>query len=179
MGYSQRRRLEEHLAREVGLALALLGAVLLQVGLPARPLDIAPNLLLLLVICRALLSGPSVAARWAFYVGLSLDLCSGSLLGMHALALLAAVLVTMGGLARLSRSNWLMPLVGVIAGTLAYHTVLAAMISLTAEVIEPRSYIVIAVLPDMLATLIPALPVFLLMRWIDERQRGEVPIDVY
>jgi hypothetical protein len=27
--------------------------------------------------------------------------------------------------------------------------------------------------------LIPSLPVFLIMRWLEARRRGEVPIDVY
>ena len=45
--------------------------------------------------------------------------------------------------------------------------------------IDLRSYLLVVVLPGTLVSLIPALPVFLIMRWWARRRRGEVPIDVY
>src|SRR6476620_2393738 len=141
MGSAQPRRIEERVVRELWLALALLGLALVQAALMPRLLGLTPNLLLLLTICQALIAGPANAARWAFYAGLALDLSADTALGLHALALLAAVLVAGLILARFSRGNWLLPLVGVV--------------------------------------LVPALPLFLSMRWLEGRRRGEVPFDVY
>ena len=160
------------------LALALLGLALVQTALLPRPLAVAPNLLLLLTVSHALIAGPARAARWAFYGGLSLDLCASSGLGTHALALLAAALATLL-LGWLSRGNWLLPLLGAIVGALAYHATLAAVASVLVAPVEPQAYLRVAVVPDMLGTLVAALPVYMLMRWISGRQRGEVPVDVY
>lgn len=179
MGYSQPRRVEEYIARELVLALVLLGVALAQTTLLPRPLGFAPNLLLMLVICQALLAGPASAARWAFYGGLSLDICASSTLGSHALALLAAVLLDTLMFARLSRGNWLLPLLGALFGTLAYHAVLTTIRTLLIAPVDPQTYLLIVVLPETLVVLIPALPLFLIMRLIEGRRRGEVPVDVY
>jgi rod shape-determining protein MreD len=166
------------LARELLLALGLLGAALAQTALLPRPLAVAPNMLLLLTVCQALIAGPARAARWAFYGGVGLDLCAATTLGSHALALLAAALATVL-FSRLSRGNWLLPLLGAVAGSLAYHAALALVASLLVAPVAPRDYLLVAVVPDTLATLVAALPAYMLMRWAAGRQRGEVPIDVY
>jgi hypothetical protein len=62
---------------------------------------------------------------------------------------------------------------------MAYHLVIGLLVSATVAVIDPRAYLLIAALPETLATLIPALPVFLLMSWLQDRRRGVVPVDVY
>jgi len=179
MGARQPRRIEERVAREVWLALALLAGAMVQTNLLPRLLGMAPNVLLLVVICQALIAGPVSGARWAFYAGLGLDLCSDSALGSHSLALLAAALLATLVLGWLSRGNWLLPLAGATLGALVYHAILALIVALLVAPIGPRLYLLIVVLPGTLAVLIPALPLFLAMRWLKERQRGEVPVDVY
>ena len=179
MGDSRPRRLEEYAAREIGLALLLLALALVQSALMPRPGGLALNLLLLLTICQALIAGPTNAARWAFYAGLALDLSADTPLGLHALALLAAVLVIGSILARFSRGNWLLPLVGVVLGSLAYHEVLALLTALLVAPISPRLYALVVALPATILVLVPALPLFLSMRWLEGRRRGEVPFDVY
>lgn len=179
MGATQPRRLEEYVAHEVVLMLALLSAALLQTALLPRPLGFPPNLVLLLVVCKALLDGPSRAARWAFYGGIALDLCADTLLGTHALALLIVVLVTAVPLSRMSRSNWLLPLLGALIGAVAYHAVLGLVTMLVVAPFTPRMYLLIVMLPDVLAALVPVLPLFLVWRWLRGRSRGEVPVDVY
>src|SRR6476659_3617176 len=175
MGSAQPRRIEERIIGELWLALALLGLALAQAALMPRLMGLAPNLLLLLTICQALLAGPANAARWAFYAGLALDLSADTALGLHALALLAAVLFAGLILARWSRGNWLLPLVGVVLGSLAYHTVLALLVA----PLSPRVYMLVVALPATILVLVPALPLFLSMRWLERRRRGEVPFDVY
>jgi rod shape-determining protein MreD len=179
MGDTQRRRLEEILAREVLLIGLLLGVALLQVGLPPRPIAFIPNIMLLLVVCRAVLLGSASAARWAFYGGVALDLCTSSPLGTYALALLVAALTALIVLAPFSRANWFGPILGSFMASLAYHLVRGLTITLTSAPVDPQSYLLVAAIPDTIATVVPALPVFLMMRWLVERRRGRVPVDVY
>jgi rod shape-determining protein MreD len=179
MGDSRPRRIEELATREVGLALLLLALVLVQSALLPRPSGLALNLLLLVTICHALLAGPARAARWAFYGGLSMDICANSTLGSHALALLAAALLPTLLLGRFSRRNWLLPLLGVGLGALVYYVVLGLLMTTLVAPIEPQVYALVVVLPQLLLALVPALPIFLLMRSLRMRSRGEVPVDVY
>lgn len=179
MGYSQPRRVEERVAHELGVALLLLAVALAQAALLPRPLGFMLNPLLVLVVCHSLLSGPASAARWAFYGGLSLDICADSSLGTHALALLAAALLAGLALARLSRRNWLLPLAGILLGAPAYHAVLLLLWALLVAPIDLPGAVPVVVLPGTLLALIPALPLFLAMRWYQGHLRGEVPIDVY
>ena len=179
MGDSRPRRLEEHAAREIGLALLLLALALVQSALLPRPGGLALNLLLLLTICHALLAGPASAARWAFYGGLSLDICAGSTLGSHALALLASTLLPALVLARLSRRNWLLPILGAALGAATYYAVLGLIMALLVSPVDPRAYGVVVALPGIFLAVIPALPLFLALRWLEMRRRGEVPVDVY
>jgi rod shape-determining protein MreD len=179
MGTAQPRRVEERIARELWLALVMLACALAQMALLPRLLGMTPNLMLLLVICRALISGPATGARWAFYGGLGLDLCSDSALGTHSLALLAGALLATLVLGWLSRGNWLLPLLGVVLGSLAYHAVLALITVLLVAPVGPQTYVLVVLLPATLLILVPALPLFLIMRMIEGRRRGEVPIDVY
>jgi hypothetical protein len=179
MGYSQPRRIEEFVAREIGLAFLLLALVLVQSALLPRPNGMTLNPLLLLTICQALLAGPANAARWAFYGGVSLDVFANITLGTHALALLAATLLPALMLARLSRRNWLLPLLGVGLGAAIYYTVFGLLLAFLVAPVAPQDYARIVVLPGVLLALIPSLPLFLIMRWVEMRRRGEVPVDVY
>jgi len=41
------------------------------------------------------------------------------------------------------------------------------------------TYVSAVALPEMLVIVIPALPVFLVLRWLRSIRRGELPLDVY
>ncbi|NWG20016.1 MAG: hypothetical protein HXY39_06775 [Chloroflexi bacterium] len=179
MGHSRRQRVEEIVARELALMLALLVVALAQTTLLPRLSGVAPNLMLLLAVCHGLVAGTAPAARWSFYGGLALDLCAMSLLGSHSLALLAGVVVATWPLARFRRGNWLVPIAGVALGGLAYHTVYALLTALFVAGFEPAVYALYAALPDILIVLTPALPLYMALRWNQERTRRSVPVDVY
>lgn len=179
MGANQPKRIEERIVREIWLAFVLLAAAMAQTTLLPRLFGAVPNVLLLIIICRALINGPANAARWAFYAGLGLDLFADSALGTHALALLLAVLLATLPLAWLSRGNWLLPLLGVVLGSLGYQAMFILLNSLLTAPIDLRAYITVVALPTTVLLLIPALPLFLSLRWFESRRRGEVPIDVY
>lgn len=179
MGYSQPRRIEEFVIREVGLALLLLLVALIQSALLPRINSLELNPLLLLIICQSLLAGPANATRWAFYGGLSLDICADTALGTHAIALLLAALLPALLFRGLSRRNWLLPILGVGVGALVYYSAMGLLTALLVAWVDPHTYATVVMLPSTLLALIPALPLFLLMRWRDMRRRGEVPVDVY
>lgn len=179
MGDSQPRRIEERVARELLLAACLLVVAVAQATLLPRPLGFPPNLVLILVICQSLIAGMTRASRWAFYGGIALDFCSGRLIGTHALALLVAVFAATLPLGRLSRENWLLPLLGAALGAFGYYATLGLLTYVFDGPFDMRSFAILAALPDALMTLIPALPIFLVWRSWLSRRRGEVPVDVY
>lgn len=89
MGDSQPRRIEERLARELGLALVLLALALVQVTLLTGLAGFSVPILLVLAIARALVgAGTAEPVRglmrglwWAFYGGLALDVLGTMPLG--------------------------------------------------------------------------------------------------
>ncbi len=179
MGHSRQRRIEEVIAHEAALFAALLVVALVQTALLPRPFDVTFNLMLLLAICHGLIAGTTPAARWAFYGGLALDLCAMTLFGLHALALLAGVIVATQALSRLSRENWLVPVAGVALASAAYHGVYAFLSTLLAAPVDPQAYALYVLLPDTLIVTIPALPAYLVFRWNEARHRRSVPVDVW
>jgi len=164
---------------EVALFAALLVVALVQTALLPRPFDVPLNLILLLAVCHGLIAGATSAARWAFYGGLALDLCAMTFAGMHALALLTGVIVSTVLVSRLSRENWLVPILGVAIGAFLYHAVYALLLTLLVAPVDFEGYALAALLPDALIALIPALPLYLVFRWNEDRVRRRVPVDVY
>jgi hypothetical protein len=94
-------------------------------------------------------------------------------------ALLVAALAALIALSPFNRTSWLVPIVGTLLGAFAYHAVHVFLLSITVAPIDLQAYMLVAALPETLATVILALPMFLIMRWIAERRRGRVPVDVY
>jgi cell shape-determining protein MreD len=179
MGHSRQRRIEEIVVHEVALFAALLVVALVQTALLPRPFDVSLNLILLLAVCHGLIAGATSAARWAFYGGLALDLCAMTFAGMHALALLTGVIVSTVLVSRLSRENWLVPILGVAIGAFLYHAVYALLLTLLVASVDFEGYALAALVPDTLIALIPALPLYLVFRWNEDRVRRRVPVDVY
>jgi rod shape-determining protein MreD len=167
----QSRRIEERIVREIGLLLLLLGAALVQVALLPAPFGTPPALLLVLVVCRTLAAGATEGVRWAFYGGLALDVCASAPLGSHALALLAAVLLVHLLSRRLRGEHWLIPIVATFVGALTYEALLALIFTLRVAPLDWRVYAVVALLPAALLAMVPALPIYMLLRQIERRRR--------
>lgn len=171
MGDSQPRRLEERVARELGLIGLMAMLALLQVTLLQLPLGFPVPLVLIAVVCRTLLgassafpdSGVSVALRWALYAGLTLDFLATTPLGSHAFALLLTVAVVAFATRRLSAERVFLPILATLCGTLIYETVLALLT--VPQPIDWAAYTQVVLLPTALIALIPALPVFFFLRW--------------
>jgi rod shape-determining protein MreD len=176
VGDTQPRRLEELLAREAGRIAALVALALVQVTLLTTPLGFPAPLLLVLVVCRTLLGvgaafpdlGLSRALRWALYGGLALDVLSATPLGVHALALLLAVLAVALPTRRLRVERLIIPLLATVVATPVYEAVLARL-TLPGP-IDWRTYAQVVMLPTLLVALIMTLPTFFLLRWVLREQ---------
>jgi rod shape-determining protein MreD len=108
------------------LAVLMTTAAFLQVAVLPRlaMLLVRPNLVLILVVLWTAHRGGREGAMWAFGAGVLLDALTLAPLGSHALALLAVVPI--GVACRRSRFSLglLLPMVGVLVGSLVYDAVL-------------------------------------------------------
>jgi rod shape-determining protein MreD len=172
MDYSEPRRIEEILLREIGLFCSLLVIVVLQTSFLPSFLQISSNLVLVFTICQALLFGAPTAARWAFYGGLLLDLLGNSFLGSHTLALAVAVVIPPILFSRLNRENWILPIIGVGLGALLYYSVFGLYLHVFVAPVNLNFYFLLVLFPGTLNALIPSLPIYLLLRWIEMRRQG-------
>ncbi len=174
MGSSQPRKVEEHVAHEFFIVVAMATIALVQVTLLPEPLGFPPMLLLVLVVCRVLVgigstepsSGIVVALRWAFYGGITLDLFAATLIGSHALAMLLAAIVVFVFARSWQVEGPLLPLISVLLGGTIYEFVLAIVYHYTVVPLHWPTYVIIIVVPSVLLALILALPVFFFLRWM-------------
>jgi rod shape-determining protein MreD len=173
MGDTRTRKLEERIAHEVLLILSLAALALLETTLLLTPLGFPPALVLIVVVCRVLpgleRASPeedaSKAIRWAFYGGIALDVFAATPFGSHALALLLATMVIIIIAGRLQTSGGLVPLFVVLLATIVYELILALIYHYTVAPLEWGQYALVVVVPSVLITLIPTLPIFHLLRW--------------
>lgn len=179
MGDTQPRRLEERLARELLLILALTAVALVQTTLLPAPLGAPPALLLILVVCRVLVVpegapgiGLTAALRWAFYGGLALDLLAGSLLGSHGLALLLAALLAALLVRDTSVGGLLLPLLALVLAAVVYELTLALLAMPGALFADWQTYLLLVLLPSVLLALIPAPLALWALRRADQRLLG-------
>jgi rod shape-determining protein MreD len=171
MDHSSSRRLEEHLVRHLLQALAIVGLALLQVTLLPPVFGFPPNPLLLLSVLLTLIFGVGVGARMAFIAGVALDLLAATPLGSHTLALLAAIAIVAGLAIGFRRENPLLPVVAVFVGSACYELIFALAAGLVPLAWESwRGYFAVVVLPSTLLATVPALPLFLALRWWSRRE---------
>jgi rod shape-determining protein MreD len=165
----RRRRLDEHLATQVGLALLVLALTLIQTTLLPSVLQSPLNLVLIATICWTMISGPAKGAAIAFYGGLVLDLLAHSPLGSHALALLVVAGITAVVVERLPAENWLLTLILVGVGTPLYHLIV---IGLNGGVTDWLSWLIVVIPPAIVINLVLSLPELMIIRWWHERHNA-------
>jgi rod shape-determining protein MreD len=172
LGDPQPRRLEERLIHEALIILCVTGLALLQMTWLQTPLGFSVPLVLVLIVCRVLVAissafpdaGITAALRWACYGGLALDAFSSLPLGSHVLALLLAALIVALITRSLRLEGPFLPVLSVFAGAVVYEFSMIAVYLLLATPIECRYYLAIILVPNVLIALIPAPPLFFLMR---------------
>ncbi len=169
MGNYRPRRIEERLARELGLVLILLLLALVQVTLLTAPTGFCIPLLLVLAIGRSLVgAGTAEPVRglmrglwWAFYSGIALDLLGSMPFGSHTIAHLVAVFVVGLVARRFVVERPLVSLLSVACGTLIYESVLWLLVLPSDN--DWQTYARVVMLPSLLLALIPTLPTVALL----------------
>jgi rod shape-determining protein MreD len=179
MDYPKRYKIEERIGYELRAILILFGMVVMQKIIVMTWVGLAVNLVLLLVVLRVLLEPVTQVVRWALYGGLLLDVTSGARLGVHAIALILAVGIVYMLLSRITSESWVLPIVAVLVGGIVYHLCNALLLVVQFGGYDFLAYLTAVALPEMLMIVIPALPIFLLLRWVRSIRRGELPLDVY
>lgn len=179
MDNTKRRKIEEIIWFELRIVAFIVIILLVQrLFLPVF-FGVPINIMLLLVVLQVLIEPFSHMARWAFYGGLLLDVLGGTWLGWHAAQLLIAMLVVYVVLVRITSEKWILPVAAVLLGGVVYHLVNMLFMWLLISGFSLVEYSVVVFIPELLVLLVPALPLFLLLRWFRSIRRGEVPIDVY
>ncbi|NLM69793.1 MAG: rod shape-determining protein MreD [Firmicutes bacterium] len=80
---------------------------------------VVPDLILVLVVLFSLINGPIFGAKFGFAAGLALDLLVGELIGLNALTkMIIGIVVGLLAL-RFYKENYVIPLLCVIAATIA------------------------------------------------------------
>jgi rod shape-determining protein MreD len=179
MDYPKRYKIEERIGYELRAILILFGMVVMQKIIVITWIGLAVNLVLLLVVLRVLLEPVTQVVRWALYGGLLLDVTSGARLGVHAIALIIAVGIVYVLLSRITSESWVLPIVAVLVGGIVYHLCNALLLVVQFGGYDFLAYLTAVALPEMLMIVIPALPIFLLLRWVRSIRRDELPLDVY
>jgi len=179
MDNTKRRKVEENIWFEIRIIGLIVIILLVQRLFMPALFGVPVNIMLLLVVLQVLIEPFSHMARWAFYGGLMLDVLGGTWFGWHAVQLLVAMMVVYVLLARITSEKWILPVVAVLLGGVVYHLVNIIFMWLVISGFSLVEYGVVVFIPELLVLLVPALPVFLLLRWLRSIRRGEVPIDVY
>ncbi|MBM4411843.1 MAG: hypothetical protein FJ040_00130 [Chloroflexi bacterium] len=179
MDNTKRRKVEENIWFEIRIILFIVMILLVQRLLVPSLFGVPVNIMLLLVVLQVLIEPFSHMARWAFYGGLMLDVLGGIWLGWHSAQLLISMMVVYVLLARITSEKWILPVAAVLLGGVVYHLVNMIFMWLLISGFSVIEYGVVVFIPELLVLLVPALPVFLVLRWLRSIRRGEVPIDVY
>jgi rod shape-determining protein MreD len=172
MGHSQPRRIEEVIARELLIMVGSGVVAIAQAALIPSFFGFSPALLLILVVSRVLVGsmephpdhGFVMALRWSFYGGIVLDVCASTLLGAHALALLAVTIILHTVVGQLRVEGILLTLIAMLLGGLIYEVVLMIIYSNTIVDVPWGQYFLTVIAPSLLVTLVPSLPVFFLFK---------------
>lgn len=175
-------RPEQRLLREVLLLLGMVLLALVQVTLVPQIFGFPPMLVIIVLVSRVLLGiestlsdeGDLTVIRWAFYSGLTLDIIGATPLGSHALALVLATLLVLLVAMYLHMDGLFVPVLLVLLATTVYEVVMALVMMMTVAPFEWSNYLIMILVPSVLITLIPTLPIFLLLRWLTHRLFGAV-----
>lgn len=180
MGGAESHRLEERLAYELLLIVGMALLALVQTTLLSTPFGFPPALLLVFLVCWVLIEVPQsqrktvAILRAAFYGGIALDLMSTTPVGSHALALLIVVTLVFTAVRKLHFESPFLSLAAVFLSGVVYEIILALVYTSTFAMFSWTVYLIAILLPSVLLTLVPTLPVFFLLRWLADFKRGAI-----
>lgn len=167
--------------REAGLPVARIafGLLLLTTALaqatflPALGLlGVLPDFALIFLLIWSATHGATEGMYWAFGLGLWLDVLTMDALGAHGIGLLAVAAIGGAIRGRLFRSGAVLPVVAVVAATLAYSMIVMLVAGIAGERVDVVSAMRLALMIALLNALLVPLAYGLLLvfdRWIPRR----------
>jgi rod shape-determining protein MreD len=135
-------------------------------------IGIAPDFALVLLLVWSATRGIYEGLFWAFGLGLWMDLLTMDPLGTHAVALLAVAAIGGATRGKLFHSGMILPLVAILAATLAFSLVLLFLDALRGEGGDLAGMLRLALMTALLnALLVPLAYGFLFVfdRWVPRR----------
>lgn len=123
-----------------------------------NPLDVSPNLVLVLLFVVTFHAGVREGLSWLFVAGILIDVIAMDPLGANGLALLPAVLLVEPARLPVFRANLLIPIVLVAIATLLHGIIISMVRGVMPD-------LVIALQAAMHAVILPIL--WLLFRWLE------------
>jgi rod shape-determining protein MreD len=163
------------MARYVGIPILLLAAVFNATMMAElRVWQGAPDLVFLLVVSWALLAGPRDALVWAVIGSVFQDALSLVPLGTSALGMVLVIILIDFTAGQVSRRNFVVPLLVVLAGTPIYHLAIWGVLWMLDQSVPFGSAVIYVTIPTLVYHLIFILPVFraigLIHRWLTPRR---------
>jgi len=157
-------------------AISLLGLIAVtQSAVLARisPNGWYPNLMLLSVIAWSLQRGPREGMTWGFVGGIALDFLSGAPLGLNAMLLTICGYLAGLGESRIFRTNFILPIVFVIAMTIGYYVLQVVILQFVGTPLPWLETIAWVLLPALGLNLVFSPVVFRPLRWLSRHTGRE------
>ncbi len=134
----------------------------------------APDLVFMLVVSWALLSTMQEAMVWAVVGGVVKDTLSVAPLGTSALGMVIVVFIVDSLLGTVRRTNLVVPVPVIAAGTVIYHLAILAVLQIVGYGLPVGEGLLYVTLPTMVYNMILVLPVFRTMgsvqQWLAPRR---------
>ncbi len=127
------------------------------------------DLVLVVVLAWNLAQRKSDGPMWALCGGLLADLLSGGPFGAATLALLALSLLIALTEGRLYHGNWAVALLVSLIGTILYHLLYLAVLSLTGVPVKWDDALTRVTLPSTILNLMLMLPTFQIAKWMADQ----------
>ena len=158
----------------VAFASAFFAAVLAASVTPyVKVLGVAPDLVLVLAVCWAMIRGRQEAMVVVPIAGILRDLTTSDPVGTSVLALSPIVLLAAARDLRPVESEFLPALAVVAAATLAYAVVSMTVLTAVGDDVPWGTGLVRVALPSMLVNALLAVIVYPPMRWLSPRPKAE------
>ena len=124
------------------------------------------DLVLVVVLAWNLAQRENDGPMWALIGGVLADLLSGGPMGAATLALVALSLLIALTEGRLYRGNWAVALLVSLVGTILYHLLYLAVLSLTGISVQWDDALTRVTLPSTILNLMLMMPTFQIAKWI-------------
>jgi rod shape-determining protein MreD len=133
------------------------------------PIEIVPNVVLVLIFLWSLRRGVGEAVVWAFGAGILLDLLALDPLGLNGLALLPAVLLGPLARRRFFQSGLIVPILAAGLATMIGGLALLGLRGLVVGPAVPVAAAVRVIFPQAILNALLVPPLYLVTGWLDRR----------